>query len=294
MARVFISHSTDDREFIDRQVVPTLRAAGLETWYSKNDIQASEQWERSIVKGLESCEWFLVAMTPTASQSPWVRSEVYWAITHRWGRIVPVLVKDCNALDFHLHMPQIQYVDFREPNEEANRRLLRVFESLGHRPLGDASAQILSPALKVTSSLAQIDAPKSHFHCGPWVPAEYFIGREEELTEARHLIEAGQSFLIVGHPRAGKTSFCHKLKREYEADPNSKMLISYLNLQQCSELTIETFLEHTILNIVGEIARKVFGCRYTDLKRARGRWFWTHSLALRAGILPVTPDFPRT
>lgn len=128
MEKVFVSHSSEDRQLVEDVVVPSLRDLGLDTWYSTANIRASEQWERSIVRGLERCQWFVVAMTPSASQSPWVRSEVYWAVEHRWGRIVPLLLKDCNPLDFHLRMPELQYIDFRGHDQMAKQKLREAFE----------------------------------------------------------------------------------------------------------------------------------------------------------------------
>jgi hypothetical protein len=52
------------------------------------------------------------------------------------------------------------------------------------------------------------------------------------------------------------------------ASPNNQVLPAYINLQACVELTSETFLEHTLLALVGEIARQVFRCKYTDLQRS--------------------------
>jgi hypothetical protein len=106
------------------------------------------------------------------------------------------------------------------------------------------------------------------FHYGSVVPPPYFIGREKELAEAQGTIRACQSFLIVGSHRAGKTSFCKKLIHELMGSPGNRVLAAYLNLQQLVDLTVETFLEHTLLNVMGEIARQVFGCKYTDLMRA--------------------------
>ncbi len=40
-ARVFISHSTRDREFIEKEIVHLLERNGIKTWYSKDDIQSS-------------------------------------------------------------------------------------------------------------------------------------------------------------------------------------------------------------------------------------------------------------
>jgi hypothetical protein len=105
------------------------------------------------------------------------------------------------------------------------------------------------------------------FHCGAPVSAEFFIGRQQELEDAEAIIRAGQSFLIVGVRRAGKTSFCNKLQERLSGRKDNDLLSSQLNLESCRDLTIETFLGHTILNMVGEIAREVFHVKPTDLDR---------------------------
>jgi serine/threonine protein kinase len=105
------------------------------------------------------------------------------------------------------------------------------------------------------------------FHYGGVVPPSHFIGRERELREARESIDAGQSFLVVGNHRSGKTSFCKKFIHDLMGRPGNQSLATYLNLQQLLDLTVESFLEHTLLNLMGEIARQVFSCKYTDLVR---------------------------
>lgn len=176
-------------------------------------------------------------------------------------RIVPVLIEDCDPIEFHLGIPEIQYVDFRRRNAAAEEKLLQAFDV--PEPEGVASFSASGASSGEESTL---HPPLSHFHCGPWVPPNFFVGRENDLVSARNLINAGQSFLIVGHPRAGKTSFCRKLKDDIAQKPHSDLLAGYLNLQQFSELSLTTFLEHTILSIIGEMARKVFQIRYSDLR----------------------------
>jgi hypothetical protein len=105
------------------------------------------------------------------------------------------------------------------------------------------------------------------FHYGGVVPPEFYIDRERELREAQEIIDAGQSFLLVGDRRAGKTSFCKKLIHQLMSRPDNTVLAGYLNLQQCHDLRIETFLRETIDNMIGEIARQVFHCKFTDLLR---------------------------
>jgi serine/threonine protein kinase len=103
------------------------------------------------------------------------------------------------------------------------------------------------------------------FHYGSVVPPEFFIGRKEELSEAAQLIRDGHGFLLVGNRRSGKTSFCYKLIHEVMGSPGNNILAAYLNLQNCQRLTIKTFLEHTLLSLIGEVARQVFHCKYTEL-----------------------------
>ncbi len=124
---------------------------------------------------------------------------------------------------------------------------------------------LLSTLTTLSSRIVEVPS----FHFGSVVPPDYFIDREDELEEASQLIEAGQGFLLVGNRRAGKTSFCTKLIHEIMGKPGNVILATYLNLQQCTQLTIETFLEHTLLNLIGEMARQVFQCKYSDLLRPK-------------------------
>jgi hypothetical protein len=126
MPKIFISHSTEDREFVEANIVNLLHSQGLETWYSKDSIQGASRWEREIIKGLKDCTWFLVAMSPRAANSQWVKDEVDWAFANRRGKIIPVLIDDCDSDDFHLGMAGIQHLDFRGDSADARRRLLIV------------------------------------------------------------------------------------------------------------------------------------------------------------------------
>ncbi len=133
----------------------------------------------------------------------------------------------------------------------------------------DLRSYLQTPIRRVTTvappSSKIVEVPSFHF--GSVVPPEYFIDREEELEEASQLIQAGQGLLLVGARRAGKTSFCTRLIHEIMGKPGNDVLATYLNLQQCTQLTIETFLEHTLLNLIGEMARQIFHCKYSDLLR---------------------------
>lgn len=125
--RVFVSHSTNDREFVEREVISHLERHGIRTWYSKVAIQTAAEWETSIRRGLDSCEWFLIVLSPRSASSEWVKDELHWAIDKRPNKIIPVLIDDCEPRDFHIRLARIQHVDFRKPSPDTREQLMRLF-----------------------------------------------------------------------------------------------------------------------------------------------------------------------
>lgn len=123
MPRAFISHSSADKAFVEQEIIPALEQCGLQVWYSKNEIQGADRWERSILDGLKQCDWFIVVMSPRSADSEWVKDEVSWAISYRQGRIIPIICDDCDPEAFHIRLPRLQHIDFRTNRNEARARL---------------------------------------------------------------------------------------------------------------------------------------------------------------------------
>ncbi len=145
-------------------------------------------------------------------------------------------------------------------------------KTLANRYLIDSASWLLTPALPARH-LHQPPCPRKcnprsplpwpvripPFHYGSVVPLDFFIDRELELDGATDLITTRQSFLIVGRRRAGKTSFGQKLIKTVKtrsATAKTRILGSYLDLQQYSALDVDRFLAHTLLNLIGEVARE--------------------------------------
>jgi len=121
---VFVSHSTQDRKWVEDNIVGLIRNNGLNAWYAQTSILSATQWEREILKGLESSDWFLLVVSPRAATSEWVKDELNWAIYHRPTRIVPVLMEQADLWSFHIRLPRIQYVDFTTGNPAARDQLV--------------------------------------------------------------------------------------------------------------------------------------------------------------------------
>ncbi|MDC0934893.1 toll/interleukin-1 receptor domain-containing protein, partial [Pirellulales bacterium] len=124
MPKVFVSHASQDRLLVEREIVGFLNERGIETWYSTDAIRVGEHWERRILDGLKGCDSFIVVMSPDSARSEWVKDEVAWAFGTMPNRIIPVLIRDCNPLDFHLRMSRLQHVDFRHDIRKGKVELL--------------------------------------------------------------------------------------------------------------------------------------------------------------------------
>jgi hypothetical protein len=127
MSKIFISHATSDRVFVEKELIPLLLNYGIEPWYSADDILTSSHWEQELRDALDACDWFLLVMTPASLSSPWVNAEVHWAMDKRREKFIPLLKQDCSWENFHLMIRMIQLVDFRQSNYEAKKKLLAIW-----------------------------------------------------------------------------------------------------------------------------------------------------------------------
>jgi hypothetical protein len=134
MSRLFISHASADRDFVKHELVNLLSALGFDVWFAEEDISTSENWERAIREGLKNSDWFVLVMSPRATHSEWVKDEVNWAIDQRQGRIIPLLVEDCDPSEFHIRLPRIQHIDFRRDKKLAREKLIKLLVDKEYQP----------------------------------------------------------------------------------------------------------------------------------------------------------------
>ena len=142
--KVFVSHSSKDREFVEREIVSLLENHGIDTWYSTEDINTADEWHDRITSGLEACEWFLLVLSPNSIASEWVKDETHWAIDARKGRIVPVVIDECDSKKLHIRLGRIQHLNFREVSGKSKSRLLAVWQKRYQGP--EESATPASPS----------------------------------------------------------------------------------------------------------------------------------------------------
>ena len=121
--QVFISHAHEDADFAQR-LAADLRAAGWRVWITPESILPGEKWVDAIERGLATSGVFVVALTPAAIRSRWVKTETNAAIAleHRDAvRLLPLDVETCEA---PLLWSSYQFISFRGPYEAGLRGLL--------------------------------------------------------------------------------------------------------------------------------------------------------------------------
>lgn len=134
MSRLFISHATADRKFVERELLGLLKALGFDPWFAETDIQTTQQWERSILGALRSSKWFVLVMSPSSAVSDWVKDEVAWAIDELPNHIIPILIEDCDLRDFHIRIPRLQHLDFKQNIRGAREELVKLLVDIEYKP----------------------------------------------------------------------------------------------------------------------------------------------------------------
>ncbi len=74
-AKIFISYSRKDQEFVD-QLVADLEAHGVGVWVDRGDIVAGAAWRQQIVEGIKNCPVFLLVLSPNSIESGNVNREL--------------------------------------------------------------------------------------------------------------------------------------------------------------------------------------------------------------------------
>ena len=133
--QVFISHAHQDAEFAHR-LAADLGSAGWRAWIAPESIQPGEKWVEAIGRGLDGSGVFVVALTPAAVASNWVRNETNAAIeldNRGEAQFIPLDVAACTVPTL---WNVYQRVPFRGRYEDGLAALLRRLGTSTERETG--------------------------------------------------------------------------------------------------------------------------------------------------------------
>ena len=94
---VFISHATADDDFV-RQLREGLEGQGVTVWVDSRNLRGGDRLAPDIQQAIAEARQFIVVLSPSTINSPWVRWEIRQALetqAQRLGedyRVIPLLL----------------------------------------------------------------------------------------------------------------------------------------------------------------------------------------------------------
>ncbi len=73
--RAFLCHATENKE-IARPLAEELQRNGIDTFYDKWEIGPGDSLRQKVEEGIGDCTHFIVLLTPTSIEKPWVKAEI--------------------------------------------------------------------------------------------------------------------------------------------------------------------------------------------------------------------------
>lgn len=93
--KIFISHATEDKERFVLEFAEKLQSKGVKVWYDEWEIKYGDSIVSKIFDGIEECDVFLIILSETSIQKPWVKEELNSGLIRRIeedARIIPVVI----------------------------------------------------------------------------------------------------------------------------------------------------------------------------------------------------------
>lgn len=99
--KVFICHSSDDKDRFVRQFATRLRRRGIDAWVDEWEISLGDSLvDRIFTEGIGDAEAVVVVLSLNSIGSKWVREEINAAFVRRVEqetRLIPVVIENCDV-----------------------------------------------------------------------------------------------------------------------------------------------------------------------------------------------------
>jgi hypothetical protein len=136
VTRVFLSHSSDDKEFVT-VLNASLYSVGIETFFDLKDILVGQSIPDAIYEGITESTHLIYVISEKSVNSEWVREELSIAkMKEKSGagiKILPILIDDVCLPTSIIHLRYADFKDWRNPSKYREAFLL-LLKSLGVAP----------------------------------------------------------------------------------------------------------------------------------------------------------------
>jgi hypothetical protein len=111
--RVFISHSHQDNEFVEK-LAEDIEDAGVNCWLDLWEIQVGDSLRKKVEGGIKAADWLVVILSQFSVKSKWVEQELNMGfvreLENRNVFILPIVIDQC---EIPLSLRDKLYADFR-------------------------------------------------------------------------------------------------------------------------------------------------------------------------------------
>ena len=188
MGHIFISYSRRDSSTVNR-IVEAMKELGLDVWIDQEDIKAGDTWRVQIVQAIDTCNAFVLMLSPNSAASDNVRKEIDLAQDSGRTIFVMLLAPVKLPAEIRYQLAGLQYIDFS---------MVGFDKAVGL--LNDALVKYqdkLKPAIE--SSTRQVELVIQGID-----PAFFGAEKQEQLLEfVSHLSSADRSQLKIVNITAG-------------------------------------------------------------------------------------------
>ena len=191
MARVFLSHSSKDKEFV-RELFRRLTRDGVNCFFDEESIEWGTNFILSLEQGIDTCEFFVAVLSPDFVQSKWVELERTSAIADDpagLGRKMrPLLLQPCELPRF---LRQIQQFDV-STRVLFEKNYPKICAGLGGTVRAD-------PELPSDRDKLPAVTPLPSRHRMPYRSlGEQFVGRVDSLWSVYDQLSRGKTSIVQG------------------------------------------------------------------------------------------------
>jgi hypothetical protein len=128
MGHVFVSYSRRDVERVDL-IVESLLEEGIGVWIDRSGIEAGQTWREQIVEAIDTCEAFILMLSPNSVLSDNVRREIDLALDSK-RTIFPLRLEPVElSRGIRYQLTGLQFIDVHQLGfEESMQRLLNTLK----------------------------------------------------------------------------------------------------------------------------------------------------------------------
>ena len=112
MAQVFTSYSRRDTEVVD-SIVAKMSQAGMSVWIDREAIKAGNSWRVQIVQAIDTCQAFVLMLSPNSAASDNVRKEI--DLSQDSGRTIFAVMLEPTKIpaEIRYQLAGLQFVDIQ-------------------------------------------------------------------------------------------------------------------------------------------------------------------------------------